>query len=101
MMNNAVLQSMIDEYGDRIYAFALNNSKYLLIGYQSKSSPLLKDIELVTIEGVDFIKVHHKEIASTKPVISYVEFIPTEHIEMIGIMDENCADLRVDPLTFR
>lgn len=101
MMNNAVLQNMINEYGDRIYAFALNNNKYLLIGYNSKSSPLLKDIELVTIEDVDFIKVHHKEISSTKPAVNYVEFIPTEHIEMVGIMDEDSANYRVDPLTFR
>ena len=100
-MNNTILQNLIDTYGNRIYAFALNNNKYLMIGYNSKSSPTLSDIELVTIENTDFIKVHHKEIASTKPAISYVELIPTEYIEMVGIMDEEFEKFRVDPLTFR
>ena len=59
MWTNRAVQKMIDVYGERINSISLNNGKYILVGYESGIQ--LSDISLETIEGVDCIKIHHKQ----------------------------------------
>lgn len=98
-MTNTAIKAILDEAKERVYMIALNNAKYLLIGY--KGSPKIEDIELKTIGGVDMLLVHHKNDRSTNPPVSYTEYYNSDFVEAIGVMDTECADYRVDPMTFR
>ena len=98
MLTNAVLQKIINDTGDRIYAFGIDNSSILYIGYSS--SPKLSDIELVNIDGVDFVKVNRTSRSQGKE-LKFANYILTEYIQWIGIMDEKDKDYRPDPLTLK
>lgn len=98
MWTNTALQGLIDEYGDRINSFSLNNGKYLFIGYES--GVLLSDIELVKVGGVDLIKVHHKAQQGGKE-IEWDNLLTTEFIEGVDIMSEGYEDYRIDPLILK
>ena len=97
MYTNATMQAMIDQFGERICAICLNNGKKLYIGYTGQTSVQLSDISLETIGGCDLIKVKRIDISSITPV-SFVDYITTEFIENVIVMDEKDKDYRVNPM---
>jgi hypothetical protein len=99
-MTNTGLTEIINQYGDRIFAFGYDNASVLYIGYNSMSSAILTDIELVTIGEVDLIKVKKTSSAQGK-ALNYHTFTETSKIQWIGIMDEDSVAYRVDPLILR
>jgi len=98
-MTNTCLQTLFTTYGDRIFCINLDNGRYIYIGY--KDSPKLADITLETVEGVDFIKVKRKNKSMGSIELEFTNFIPSETVQHIGIMDEGFEDYRVDPLLLR
>ena len=98
MWTNRAVQTMIDVYGERINSISLNNGKYILVGYESGIQ--LSDISLETIEGVDCIKIHHKQ-QSGGTVLEWDDFVTTEFIEGIDVMSEKHKDYRLDPFTLK
>ena len=98
MWTNKAVKKIFDDYGDRVNSISLNNGKYLFIGYESGIQ--LSDIELVTIEGVDNLKVHHKAQQGGN-VIEWDNYITTEFIEGIDIMSEGFDEYRLDPLILK
>lgn len=96
--SNKAIQKMIDEFGDRINSISLNNGKYLFIGYESGIQ--LKDITLITYEGVDCLKVHHKQ-QSGGTVLEWDDYITTEFIEGIDVLSEAHKDYRLDPFVLK
>ena len=97
MYTNATMQAMVDQFGERICAICLNNNKKLYIGYTGKTSVQLSDISFETIGGCDMMKVKRKDLSSNTP-ISYVDYITTEFIENVLVMDEEYKDYRVMPM---
>jgi len=95
---NEALQKFIDEFGQRINSIALNNGRYLWIGYES--SVQLKDIELVNKYGMDLMKVHHKSNYGGKE-IEWDNYITTTLIEGIEVMDEKDKFYRIDPIMIK
>ena len=100
MMSNAVLQSMIEEFGDRISAISLNNGKMLFVNYSSKASVKLSDISFETRNGCDLMVVKRKDIGSGKEIL-HTNYIVTEFIENVIVMDEGYENYRVDPLLIK
>ena len=98
MWTNRAVQKMIDVYGERINSISLNNGKYILVGYESGIQ--LSDISLETIEGVDCIKIHHKQ-QSGGTVLEWDDFVTTEFIEGIDVMSEKHKDYRLDPFILK
>ena len=54
-MDNSTLKALIDEYGERICAFFIDNEHKILFNYPG--TPKISEVELVTIGGVDFYKI--------------------------------------------
>ena len=79
-------------------SISLNNGKYLFIGY--KSSVQLSDITFETIGGCDVMKIHHTTKSHGKP-IEFDNYLTTEFIEGIDVMDEKNPDVRLDPFTLK
>ena len=100
MMSNADVQAMFDQYGERVCAISLNNGKLLYIGYRGKGSTLLSDISFETVGGCDMMVVSKTDISSGRDV-RYKNYITTEFIESVVVMDEEFADYRVDPLLLK
>ena len=96
--NNRTFQKFKDQFGDRINSISFNNGKYLLIGYESGIQ--LKDIEPVTLEGVDCLKIHHKQ-QSGGIVLEWDDYMTTEFIEGVDVMSEQHKDYRLDPFILK
>ena len=100
MLTNKGLKQIIDTYKERVNSISLNNGKYLFLGYEN--SPTWDQIDYVTIDGCDFIKVPHIDIShNPKNPIKFHTLITTEFIEGIDIMDEGYEDYRIDPLRLK
>ena len=98
MWTNKAVQKMITDFGDRINSFSFNNGKYLLVGYESGIQ--LSDISFVTVEGVDCLKVHHKQ-QSGGTVLEWDDYVTTEFIEGIDVLSEQHKDYRLDPFILK
>lgn len=98
LWTNAALQSLFSQYKDRINSISLNNGKYVFIGYESGIQ--LDDIEFVTFNGVDCLKIHHKA-QQGGTVLEWDNLVTTEFIEGIDIMSEGYDQYRLDPLTLK
>jgi hypothetical protein len=98
MWTNKALQALINDVGERINSISLNNGKYLFIGYESGTQ--LKDISFETYNGVDVMKIHHKQ-QQGGTVIEWDTLITTEFIEGIEIMDKKSENYRIDPLILK
>lgn len=96
--NNASLQKLFDEKGDRINSMSLNNGKYVLIGYETGIK--LKDIKLETYNGVDVMVIHHRQKQSGTWV-EWDSMVTTEFIEAIDIMTEECKQYCLDPFILK
>lgn len=96
MHTNASMMEMFQRYGDRICAIGLNNGKRLLIGYRGENSTQLRDISFETIDGVDLMVVKKVDISSGRK-LHFKDYITTEFIEYVLVMDEEDADYRIDP----
>ena len=94
MWTNSALQPFLDEIGPRLNSISFNNGKYLLIGYESGVNH--NDIELTTINGIDLMKVHHKQKQGGR-WIEWDDYMTTEFIEGIDVMSEADKDYRIDP----
>lgn len=94
---NAALQEMIDKFGDAIFYIGLNNGKRIYIGYPVKDSVKISDISLETIGGVDLIKIKHRSSKQSE-YYEWSNYMTTEFIESVEVMDEPYTDFRVDPL---
>lgn len=105
-MTNEAFQSMIDEYGDRIFYINLNNEYKMYIGYESSHIISVKDLKLKNIGGVDMFGVPNvppdaklrnlSKKNNNEPV--YYTWHCTEYIETIGVMEEKYNDYRPDPI---
>lgn len=112
-MTNEALQAMIEAFGDRLTVIKFDNTSNLYLGYNTKvkktvksgvdydeGRPIfVKDLELVTIGGVDFLAVPHSYYNSlVGKVVSFKTYHVTETIQKVFIMDEDSADFVIDPL---
>lgn len=97
-MNNQVLQSFIDEYGDRICAFFIDNEHKILFGYPG--TPKISEIKLINIGGVDMYEIPYKG-NTQRPEVDFSGIYITEYIQHFMVMSEKDKDWRVDPLIFR
>lgn len=100
MMNNAAMQEMFTTYGKRICAISLNNNKLLLIDYKGSKTAKFEDISFVTVGGVDMMAIKRTDISSGKDV-HYTNYIVTEFVESVMIMDEDSEQYRIDPLIIK
>ena len=99
MMTNAGMQELINKYGKRICSISLNNNKVLLLDYKSGSAKV-SDITFETVGGCDMMIV--KRVENTHGVeLHFTDYIVTEFIENVIIMDEGYEDYRVDPLILK
>jgi hypothetical protein len=57
-MTNTALQSFFDQFQGRVCAIIFDEHVTLFVDYKMENSPTKDDIELVTIGGIDFIKVN-------------------------------------------
>jgi hypothetical protein len=97
-MSNAGMQELFNTYGNRICSISLNNNKVLLLNY--KGSARIEDITFETIGGCDMMAV--KRISSSHgKELKFTDYIVTEFIENVVIMDEDFEDYRVDPLILK
>lgn len=96
---NANLKAFIDNFGDRIYCIYFDNGRIIYVNY--KDSVKLTDIKLETIGSEDFVAVHHTNEKTGNIGVSYTNYHLTSSIQWIGVMDEDSAQYRVDPLIFR
>jgi len=99
-MTNSALQEMFDTFGKRICGIALNNNKLLLVDYRGKGSTKFEDISFETIGGCDMIVVQKTDISSGREV-KYKNYIMTEFVESVMVMDEADALYRVDPMIMK
>ena len=98
MHSNASIQAMINKFGDRICAIILNNGKKLYIGYQGeKTSVQISNISFETMNGCDMMVVERTDISFT-PHVTFKDYITTEFIEQVIVMDEDSRDYRVNPM---
>ena len=99
--NNAVVQKMIDKYGDRVFQIMFDNHSQVLIGYTASTTAKVSDIVLEKVEGVDLIgfRSYQRHPQDKNKWISYMTWHATGLIQYISIMDEACADHRPDLLT--
>ena len=97
-MNNTTLKAFIDEYGDRICAFFIDNEHKILFGYPG--TPKISDIKLINVGGIDMYEIPY-EGKSQRPIIKYSGIYITEYIQHFIVTSPEDADYRVDPLTFR
>lgn len=96
---NTGIQQLVNNVGwDRINSMSLNNGKYLFIGYQTGVKP--EDISFQTIAGNDVMVVHHTQEQGGVE-ISWNDYITTEFIENVDVMDEDSADYRIDPFILK
>jgi len=95
-MDNAGMQALIDQFGDRIFTINLDNTRFIRLGY--KDSPKIEDITLETIGGVDYIVVTNKTAAMGSKELHYKTYHLTETVQWVGIMDEDSNDYRIDPM---
>ena len=101
-MNNAALQAMIEEFGDRIYFIMFNNRSMVPIGFKSSPLKSAKDLQFRTFGGVDFVGVpkHPANTADLEKGITGVHWHATALVELVGVMDEACEKYRLDPWEF-
>ena len=97
-MDNATLKALIDEYGDRICAFFIDNEHKILFNYPN--SPKISEVELLTIGGLDFYKIPYVG-SSQRPVVKFAGLYRTDCIQHLIFMEPEYADYRVDPMIFR
>lgn len=97
---NADLKVAFDKFGDRICNIGLNNGKTIFIGYNVKEGVQLKDISLEKIGNVDVIKIKHRS-SKQSHYYEWADYITTEFIESIDVMEDAYKDFRVDPLIIK
>jgi len=96
--NNTALKAYFQENKGRINSLSLNNGKYLLLGY--KGGPTEEDIEFVTFQGVELIRVHHESMhGDTK--VKWTNDLTTEFVEGIDVLDPSNPDVALDPLKLK
>lgn len=99
--NNAVVQKMIDKYGDRIFQIMFDNHSQVLIGYTASTTAKVSEIVLEKVENVDMIgfRSYQRHPQDPNKWISYMTWHATGLIQYISVMDETCANNRPDILT--
>jgi len=97
-MTNTAVQSMITTYGKRVFCINLDNTRFIYIGYNNGVA--LTDISFETIDGIDFIKVHHT-VTQGGNTMGYTTCHVTSGIQWVGIMDADSVGYGVDPLVLR
>ena len=98
VFNNASVQAMIDEFGDRISCFIFDNKVPIFFGYSS-SLPSVHDLELRTMGDVEVIGVPMKPkdpVAARKGGM-FMCYHPTSFLQVIYVADAEHPDLRMDP----
>ena len=100
MHSNESLKAMFDEFGERICAISLNNGKMMFLDYNGAGSTKLSDITFETRNGCDLMVVKKTDISSGRN-IPYTDYITTEFVENVIVMDEGYEQYRVDPLVLK
>lgn len=96
--SNSALEKYFKENKGRINSISLNNGKYLFLGV--KGGPTEDDIEFITFNGVELIRVHHERMNGDKKV-KWTNDLTTEFIEGIDVLDKVNPDVMLDPLTLK
>lgn len=96
--DNKLIQMMIDKFGDRIFKIIFDNSISVTLGYSTGSVQSVDDIILEHANGCDLIgfREYVPHPRNRTKMMSYVTWHPTHCIQFIGVMDDYCADERVD-----
>lgn len=89
---------MIKEFGDRIFHIHVDDGFELLFGYNDR--PLASAIVFKNFGGTDFFGIPKKS-KSCVPEVTAIEWYETSAILNVGVMDESCAEYRLDPLLFK
>lgn len=97
-MTNATLQKMIADFGDRIFAINLDNTRLILVGYNSSTQ--LSDISFETISGTEFLVIHKTTNTHGKELKHKIYHV-TDTVQWVGVMDEEYKDYRIDPLIIK
>ena len=100
MMSNSDLKQMIDTFGKRICGISLNNGKMVLIDYRGVGSTKLEDISFEKVGGCDMMVINKTDISSGRH-LHYKNYIVTEFIESVIVMDEDSENYRVDPMLLK
>ena len=98
MMSNSDLKQMFDTFGKRICGISLNNGKMLFLDY--RGSVKLEDVSFETIGGCDMMVIAKTDI-STGRELHYKNYVVTEFIESVIVMDEDSEKYRVDPMVLK
>lgn len=98
-MDNNALQALIDQFGERICFFILDNASRIYFGYKSSPIKSVKDLEMKTFGDVDMIGVplpinNPSDIAKG---ITSMMWHPTACIQAIAVLGEGSAAHRIDP----
>lgn len=102
-MNNEGMQGLIDEFGERIAIIIFDNDSKIYVGYPSSPCKSIKDIELRTIGGVDFLFAPYVPMNTKSARDGYRGKLcyATECVQMVIMAEENCPDFRPDVFDFR
>ena len=100
MMSNSDVKQMIDTFGKRICGISLNNGKMLFLDYRGVGSTKLEEISFETIGGCDMMVISKTDISHGRH-IHYKNYIVTEFIESVIVMDEDSENERVDPMLLK
>lgn len=102
-MTNAVVQEYIDTFGDRIFEFMFDNSYAVFVGYPSSKVLSVNDIILKNVAGTDMIgfRNYAPHTPDKRQGATFVVWHVTSCLQWIGVMDEDYADLRIDPLILK
>ncbi len=98
-MNNAALQALFEECEERVCVITFDNAYRCFIGYQNSHVKSVHDIELKTINGVDFVCIPTVSNYSKdrKDGVSAKVYHLTECVQSVTIMDEGFENYRMDP----
>lgn len=101
-MTKEAIEKMIADFGERIQIITFDNNQVLFIGFPNR--PTLADITIETIGGTDFLVVHNtdpRQFGFNTNSIKYKVYHPIECIQAITVVDDEYANMSLDPLNFK
>ena len=98
-MDNATLQSMFDEMGDRISCIIFDNKVPIFIGYPSAHIKHVNELVLKTINDVDMVGVPMKprDPKLAEDGAKFLVWHPTIFLQVIYVADEDHPKMLMDP----
>jgi hypothetical protein len=97
-MDKATLQAFLDTFGNRIFCINFDNSRWLYLNYHD--STRVEDIYIEDVGDISFLVVPYSENHDGK-IINAKKYHTVAAIQWIGVMDEDSAEWRMDPIPLR